>query len=164
VLVGLLNFVFTTHAKLHVGSTAPEFTLPDENGVKHSLSEFLHQGKNVALLFYPKDESPHCTKQMCNVRNNYDQLAEYNITVIGISYDTAGSHKAFKKKHSLPFLLLTDADKKVARAYNATGKWYTLGLIPKRITYLINQHGKIVAIIKHVNVKDHAQQIVDACK
>ena len=161
-LIAITSNFFIMEAKLHIGSSAPEFRLSDEHGTMHSLSEFLKQGKNVALIFYPKDESPHCTKEMCNLRNNYQQLAKHNIVVIGISYDKASSHKSFKEKHNLPFLLLTDTRKKVAKLYNATGKWYTLGLIPKRITFLINKNGKIIKIIKHVDVKNHAQQILDS--
>ena len=143
--------------KLQVGDSAPDFALVDETGNVHTLSE-LH-GHKVALYFYPKDNTPGCTKEACNLRDNVAQLKNLDITIIGISNGSPKSKQQFKKQHNLPFPLLT-ANENTLRAYGTQGGLFNLYL-PKRETFLINEQGIIVAIITHVNVNDHAQQIVD---
>jgi peroxiredoxin Q/BCP len=142
--------------KLTVGDSAPDFALIDEIGNVHTLSRL--QGHKVALYFYPKDSTPGCTKEACNIRDNFQELIDNGITVFGISSGSPKSKQQFKKEHNLPFPLLT-ANKSTLEAYNAQGSLFTL-YIPKRKTFLINEKGIIVAIISNVIVQDHAQQIL----
>lgn len=146
-----------------IGTKAPLFSLKDTTGTVQSLDSLL--GKKIVLVFYPKDESFLCTKQLCSLRDGYGLLQHHAITVIGISPDSPEKHKKFENKQTLPFLLLSDPDKKVARLYGATHHWLNplswFGLI-KRVTILIDQKGIIVDVIKNINVSDHALQIVDA--
>jgi peroxiredoxin Q/BCP len=143
--------------KLHVGDSAPDFALVDEIGNVHTLSG-LH-GHKVALYFYPKDNTPGCTKEACNLRDNEAQLKNLDITIFGLSGGSPKSKQQFKKQHNLPFPLLT-ANENILQAYGTQGGIFTL-YMPKRETFLINEQGTIVAIITHVNVNDHAQQIID---
>ena len=152
----LWNSLYHTQQKALVGLPAPDFTLSDANGTRYSLRDF--RGSKVALYFYPKDDTPGCTTQACNIRDNFSELKEKGITVIGISYDSPSSHTAFTDKYQLPFILLSDIDKKVALRYGAAR-----GLLPfaQRITFLINEDGVIVARIDKVDVKNHTQQILN---
>lgn len=146
----------STLSSLHSGQQAPDFTLHDQNSQPHSLSSFL--GTKVALCFYPKDSSPFCTAQMCSLRDGFALLQHHNITIIGISPDSEKKHNQFKAEQMLPFLLLSDPHKKVARLYHANGGMF--GSI-KRITVLIDEAGSIVSILRNVDVSDHAQQIIN---
>lgn len=148
-----------TKTSLSVGSPAPEFSLPDELGKMHTLSLIRNSGKKVALVFYPKDGSPHCKKELCSIRDDYKELAAHNIVVLGVSYDSMEDHHTFKMKHSLPFPLLSDKNKVVTKLYSAQGPWYTFGFAPQRITFLIDEAGIIVGVIRNVDVNQHAQQI-----
>lgn len=141
---------------LRIGTVAPHFSLPDQEGIQQELKNFL--GKKIALCFYPKDNSPFCTKQLCSIRDGFAVLQEHGITIIGISADSEKKHQDFKKNEKLPFMLLSDTNKKVARLYDAADGWF--GML-KRITILINEKGFIVDIIDTVDISDHAQQIVD---
>lgn len=143
--------------ELTIGDQAPDFTLVDEHGTQHTLHEL--RGKKIALYFYPKDNTPGCTQQACNIRDNFDSLQDAGITTIGLSKGSSKSKNKFETKHHLPFLLLI-ATKDVLKAYGAQGSWFTFWL-PKRITFLINENGVIVGIIKKVDVNNHAQQILD---
>ncbi len=138
-----------------VGSMAPDFTLPDQNGKNHTLSSY--RGHKVALYFYPKDETPGCTKEACSIRDGRKQLEDAGIVVLGVSHDSVASHKKFADKYNLTFTLLSDSKKEVSSKYGAKG---FLGL-PARYTYLIDENGVIVAIMKDVNVSDHADEIID---
>lgn len=144
--------------KVVVGSLAPDFTLRDQNDTEQTLSSY--RGQRVALYFYPKDETPGCTKQACSIQDGQQQLKDAGIVVLGISHDTPESHRAFAKKHGLKFILLSDTQKEVSAAYGAKG-W--LGMAA-RYTYLIDEEGIIVAILKDVNVSDHAEEIIAAFK
>lgn len=143
--------------KIKVGDIAPDFSLIDEIGNVHRLSGL--RGHKVALYFYPKDNTPGCTKQACNIRDNVTQLKEAGITIFGISSGSPKSKQQFKKQYDLPFHLLT-AQESTLQAYGAQGSLFTLYL-PKRKTFLINKEGIIVAIITHVDVNNHVQQIID---
>jgi len=144
---------------LKIGDLAPDFKLKDENGTFRSLNEF--QGKKIALYFYPKDDTPGCTKQACSLRDAYDDLQKANIIILGISYDSPESHRTFKEKYDLPFPLLSDEEKTVAKKYGSS--WGILGnLIIKRQTYLLDEEGKILEIMKNVDVSKHAQEIIQA--
>jgi len=144
---------------LKIGDPAPSFRLKDETGQWRELSEF--KGKKIALYFYPKDNTPGCTSQACSFRDGYDTLQAAGIVVLGISYDSPESHRQFKEKHRLPFPLLSDEDKQVARAYGAYGGLLKF-LMPRRYTYLIDEEGRIVHIFKKVDVNRQAEEVLDA--
>jgi len=148
---------YCSSKKLNIGDNAPDFALIDETGNVHTLSAL--QGHKVALYFYPKDSTPGCTKEACNIRDNFARLKNLDITVFGLSNGTPKSKQQFKKEHNLPFPLLT-ANENILRAYGTQGGLFNLYL-PKRQTFLINEQGVIVAIIINVNVNEHAQQIID---
>lgn len=146
---------------LEVGSKAPDFKLPDQNGNIHTLKEF--KGKKVVLYFYPKDLTPGCTNEACSFRDVQPQLEEKGAVVIGVSKDSVQSHKKFETKHQLPFLLLADEDGKVIEAYdvwvekNMYGRKY-MGI--ERSTYVIDEKGIIVKAYQKVKPKDHGKTIV----
>jgi peroxiredoxin Q/BCP len=147
---------------LEIGTTAPEFTLPDQNGQMHSLSDY--RGQKVILYFYPKDMTSGCTSQACNFRDRYPQFQEKGAVVLGVSKDTVESHKRFEEKHGLPFTLLSDTDLEVITAYDVRkigkdGK-PTKSLI--RSTYLIDENGLIIKAFGGVKAKDNAAQMLDA--
>jgi peroxiredoxin Q/BCP len=151
-------------AKIAEGALAPDFSLPSADGTEVSLSSFRGR-KTVVLFFYPKDESYGCTKEACSFRDNYDVFTEAGAEVIGISADSRDSHKSFAANHSLPFLLLSDPDRKVAGMYKV-GK--TMGLLPGRVTFVIDREGVIRKIFssqlnfgKHI---DEALLMVKALK
>ncbi|MEJ2543850.1 MAG: thioredoxin-dependent thiol peroxidase [Calditrichaceae bacterium] len=155
----IMSFSYLTAGDLlSVGTKAPDFALPDANGKIHKLSDY--QGKKVVIYFYPKDGSPGCTKEACNLRDNYDVLKDKGLIILGISYDDEKSHQNFIKEHQLPFTLLSDTDKKVADLYGAKGG--LLGFIgAKRITYLIDESGKVLHVFDDVDTGAHAEQILD---
>jgi peroxiredoxin Q/BCP len=137
------------------GDPAPGFTLNDAAGKAHSLADY--RGKTVALYFYPKDDTPGCTREACNLRDNYARLTERGVVVLGVSYDDAASHKQFTDKYSLPFTLLADTDKMVADLYGVKGALYA-----SRTTFVIGPDGKILAVIDSVDTGAHAGQILAA--
>ena len=145
------------------GKVAPAFTLLDADGNKVSLKDF--RGKNVILFFYPKDNTPGCTKEACAFRDIYDVLLEKGAVVIGISADSENSHARFKEKYNLPFFLLSDPEKKVIKEYGAWGekKLYGnsfLGII--RSTFIVDDKGIISKVFPKVTPKDHAEQVLKA--
>lgn len=146
---------------LEVGSKAPEFSLQDQNGEFHSLSDY--KGQKVILYFYPKDMTGGCTSQACNFRDLYPQLREKGAVVLGVSKDTVESHKRFEEKHGLPFTLLSDADLSVITAYDVLhpGKdgRPTKSLI--RSTYLIDEDGVIAKAFGGVKPKENAAQMLE---
>jgi peroxiredoxin Q/BCP len=120
---------------LPVGSIAPDFTLPDDSGRHVSLTSL--RGKNVLLVFYPDDDTPGCTKQLCQLRDNWGRLRSAGVEIFGVNPQSASSHAGFRKKYNLPFPLLIDKGQKVGELYHANG------LIVKRTVYLIGGDGKI---------------------
>jgi len=138
-----------------VGMQAPDFTLPDETGTERTLSAF--RGQKVALYFYPKDDTPGCTAQACNMRDEYASLRDANIQILGVSYDSPASHQKFKEKYHLTFPLLSDSTKQVAKQYGVTG---FLGVVPQRVTFLIDEQGVVVAVIDKVEVGRHTDQVL----
>ncbi len=140
-----------------VGRKAPDFTILDQDGHKRSLSEF--RGKRVILYFYPKDNTPGCIAQACDFRDSYKNLEEQKIIVLGINYDTPETHKMFKEKQGLPFPLLSDTNKEVAKQY---GAWTNIfnNLYPERKTFLIDEKGTLIKIIDNVTITNHAQSIL----
>ena len=141
---------------LYIGGKAPDFTLPDADGNLHTLSAY--RGKRVALYFYPKDGTSGCANQACSLRNSFNDLAARNIVVLGISHDSVESHAKFKKRHALPFALLSDTDKSISTLYDACG---LLGFA-KRKTFLIDEKGVIVDILDSIDTYNHAQQIIES--
>jgi len=147
---------------LQQGDQAPAFTTTDQDGNTVSLKDF--KGKKVVLYFYPKDNTETCTKEACNLRDNYAALKKKGIVVLGVSTDNAKSHKKFEKKYALPFTLLVDEDKKIVNSYGIwqekkfMGRTY-MGTL--RTTFLINEKGKIDHIIDKVESKNHAAQIME---
>jgi thioredoxin-dependent peroxiredoxin len=136
---------------------APDFCLPDENNVMHTLSQY--KDNNLVLYFYPKDETPGCTTQACSFRDNYQDYVSNNIKVIGVNYDSPTTHKEFKHKYQLPFTLLSDSTKEVAKKYGTYSPVLNR-FFPKRITFLINKNGIIFKILDKVDVKNDAQEII----
>lgn len=142
------------------GEKAPDFSAKDQQGNTVSLSDF--KGKKIVLYFYPKDNTPGCTKEACNLRDNYEELISQGFVVLGVSPDSEESHQKFAEKFTLPFPLLADPELKIIKAFgawgekNMYGKKYE-GLL--RSTFIIDQEGKIEKVIKKVKTADHADQI-----
>ncbi len=146
---------------LEVGKKAPEFSLPDQNGVVHKLSDYL--GKKVILYFYPKDNTPGCTKQACGYSERYPQFTEKNVEVIGISKDSVASHKKFEEKQNLKFTLLSDPELEVIKLYDVwkEKKLYgkvSLGVV--RTTYLIDEEGIIIKANDKVKAADDPEKML----
>ena len=142
-----------------------DFTLPDQNGKNHKLSDYL--GKWVVLYFYPKDDTPGCTKEACSFRDNYQTLQIKGVVILGVSKDSISSHKKFADKYRLTFPLLSDEDKKIHKAYGAWGKKKFMGREFEgtlRNTYLINPKGEIQKVYENVNPLNHAQKILEDLK
>ena len=146
---------------LEVGTKAPDFTLPDQNGNMHSLSEY--RGKKVILYFYPKDNTAGCTKQACGFAERYPRFMEKGAVVLGISKDSVASHKKFEERYGLPFTLLADPELVAIQAYDVWqekknyGKTY-MGVV--RTTYLIDENGKIVKAFDKVKAADNPEQML----
>lgn len=144
--------------ELKVGDTAPDFSLMDEYGRPVSLNDFLGK-KVVVLYFYPKDFSPGCTAEACSFRDNYKPYEDKGAVVIGVSLDSVESHLRFTQKYNLPFAVLSDKSKEVAKAYGVLG---IAGLLAKRVTFIINKQGKITHIFSKVDVKKHSEEVLMA--
>ena len=140
---------------LAVGTTAPSFTTTDDEGNSVSLSDFA--GKTVVLYFYPKDDTPGCTKQAQSFRDRYADYQDKDMVVLGVSMDDQGSHQKFKEKYGLPFTLLVDSDGAITKAYDVDGGGYA-----KRVTYIIDGEGKISHVDANVNTSTHAQDVLTA--
>ncbi|AGA79166.1 thioredoxin-dependent thiol peroxidase [Echinicola vietnamensis] len=146
---------------LEIGNKAPDFEAKDQDGNTIKLSDY--KGKKVVLYFYPKDNTPGCTAQACDLRDHYDALLDAGYVVLGISTDSEKSHKKFIEKHELPFPLIADEDKAVHELYNTWrekknyGRTY-MGTV--RTTFVIDEEGKIAEIIEKVKTKEHSNQIL----
>jgi peroxiredoxin Q/BCP len=148
-------------ASIGVGDAAPDFTKTTQNGDTISLSQY-RGNKTVVLYFYPKDETPGCTAEACTFRDNFEDFVEAGAVVIGVSQDSEQSHKSFAEHHRLPFLLVSDCDKAIQKAY---GVPKSMGLLPGRVTYVIDREG----IVQHVfnsqlNAKKHVREALDVVK
>ena len=147
---------------LEIGTKAPDFTLPDQNGTNHSLSDYL--GKKVILYFYPRDNTAGCTKQACGFGDLYPQFEEKGAVVIGISKDSVASHKKFEEKYGLPFTLLSDTEKTVIQAYDVWKEKKNYGKVSMgvvRSTYLIDEKGIITKAFGKVKAADNPQQMLE---
>ncbi|NJL21683.1 MAG: peroxiredoxin [Leptolyngbyaceae cyanobacterium SM1_3_5] len=138
---------------LSVGTTAPDFTVKDTNGNTVKLSDCA--GQMVILYFYPKDDTPGCTKQACGFRDRYDDYQGQEIKIFGVSRDDEASHQAFTEKYSLPFPLLADTDGTIAKAYDVDGGGYA-----KRVTYVIDTEGTIVKVYENIKTDTHASDLL----
>ncbi len=146
---------------LKVGDDAPTFSLPDSLGNQVSLNDY--KSKWVVLYFYPKDDTPGCTKEACQFRDDFKMLETLGAKVIGVSVDDSFSHKKFAEKYNLPFPLLSDASGEVADRYGALNNFLVIKLA-KRYTYLINPQGKIAKIYLSVDTSKHSQEIIEDLK
>lgn len=146
---------------LKEGLKAPAFTLPDSNGKKVSLKDFA--GKKVVLYFYPKDNTSGCTKEACDFRDSFPNFKKLKAVVLGVSADSVESHAKFSGKHELPFILLSDVDKKVLEKY---GVWKEKSMYGRkfmgieRTTFVIDEKGKIVKIFPKVKVTGHVEEVL----
>jgi peroxiredoxin Q/BCP len=146
---------------LKVGDTAPDFSVNDQSGKPVKLSDF--KGKKVVLYFYPKDNTPGCTAEACNLRDNYQALMKAGYIVLGVSTDNEKSHQKFIDKFELPFPLLADTEKEIHEKY---GTWVEKSMYGRkymgtaRVTFIIDENGKIEEIIEKVKTKDHTAQIL----
>ena len=152
-------------ATLKEGIKAPAFSGIDQNGENFSLDQY--KGKKVILYFYPKDNTPGCTAEACNLRDNYSDLLNKGMDVIGVSPDSTESHRKFIEKYDLPFRLISDPEKKILKLYDAWGEKKMYGKSYEgvlRKTFVINESQKIEKIIEKVNTKDHSNQIFSELK
>lgn len=146
---------------LEVGSKAPEFTLPDKDGKMVSLSEFA--GKKVVLYFYPRDNTPGCTRQACAFGGAYEQFKQKNVAVIGVSKDSVASHQKFAEKYALPFVLLSDPDLAAIQAYGVWQEKKNYGKVSMgvvRTTFVINESGVIEKVMPKVKPDTNAEEIL----
>lgn len=146
---------------LKVGDKAPDFESIDQDGNQIKLSGF--KGKKVVLYFYPKDNTPGCTAESCNLRDNYETLQKQGYVVLGVSGDSASSHRKFIDKYELPFSLIADEDKSVHEAFGTWGEKKMYGktyMGTLRTTFVINEEGVVEEVIEKVKTKDHTAQIL----
>ncbi len=146
---------------LKVGTKAPAFTLPDQNGTIHTLSQY--KGKKVILYFYPKDNTPGCTKQACGFSERHPQFTEKGAVVIGISKDTISSHKKFEEKYALSFTLLSDPELEVIKAYDVWKEKKNYGKVSMgvvRTTYLIDEEGVIIKANDKVKAAEDPEKML----
>ena len=146
---------------LAVGTQAPQFTTIDQDGKKRSLSDF--KGKKVLLYFYPKDNTPGCTKEACAFRDHFAEFRQLGVEILGVSIDHEKSHHSFVQKYNLPFILLADTDKRLVETYGVWGEKSLYGkkyMGTNRVTYLIDEAGKIAAVFPKVKPGTHAEEIL----
>jgi peroxiredoxin Q/BCP len=151
--------------ELQEGQKAPEFSAKDQDGKSINLADFA--GKTVVLYFYPKDDTPGCTAEACDFRDNYQGLSEKDIVVLGVSVDDEKSHIKFIAKHSLPFTLLADTDKEIVSSYGVWGEKSMYGktyMGTNRKTFIIDKEGNIAHIISKVDTKNSTAQVLELLK
>ena len=144
-------------AEVNVGEPAPDFRLQDQNGEWHTLET--HRGTWIALYFYPKDDTPGCTKEACAFRDNIFAFEEIGATILGVSLDDVKSHAAFAEKYNLPFSLLADTEGTTAEAYGVIGSFAGMR-IAKRQSFLIDPDGQVVRHYKKVNPETHSEEVL----
>jgi peroxiredoxin Q/BCP len=154
----MVNYI----TRLKPGDAAPDFKGKDQDGRWVSLDNF--KGKKLILYFYPKDNTPACTVQACNLRDNFASLKRKGYAIVGISADDERMHKKFSEKHQLPFPLIADTDKRIIKAYDVWGEKKFMGKIYdgiNRTTFVIDEKGKIEKIILNVKTKKHTEQVIE---
>lgn len=147
---------------LSAGNQAPEFELVDSKGIVHRLSDY--QGQTIVLYFYPKDDTPGCTKEACSFRDNYQDFKDEGVEILGISPDSEASHAKFTDKYELPFILLSDPDHQVCEAFGVWGLKKSFGREYEgvyRTTFVIGPEGKIKRVFENVNPSDHSQEVLE---
>lgn len=148
--------------ELNIGDLAPDFQAEDQNGNLRSLQDY--RGKKLVLYFYPKDSTPGCTKQACNLRDNYEKLKKEGFDILGVSADSEKRHKNFAEKYKLPFPLLMDEEKELIKKYGCFGEKKFMGKVFNgilRTTFVIDENGIIKDIIRKVKTADHTAQILN---
>ncbi len=153
--VFFLSATLPGEAAVAVGQPAPLFSLPAHDGQTYDLGQM--KGQWVLVYFYPKDDTPGCTKQACSLRDSWAALGNAGVTVVGVSTDSIKSHEKFAKKYNLPFPLLSDSKKEVVEKYDVKGFFFT-----KRKSFLIDPEGKVAAIFDKVDVGRHGDQVLEA--
>ncbi len=151
--------------KLKIGQLAPNFALSDQTGKTHKLSDY--KGSWVLVYFYPKDDTPGCTKEACSIRDNFPKFTKSKAIVLGISVDSVKSHDKFAKKYKLPFTLLADEKKEVVKKYRVWAKKKFMGreyMGTLRTSFLIDPSGKIAKIYEKVNPEIHAEEVLEDLK
>ncbi len=146
---------------LEIGTIAPDFTLPDQNGETHSLTDY--RGRKIILYFYPKDNTAGCTRQACSFKELMPQFREKGAVILGVSKDSVASHKRFEEKYGLPFTLLSDEDKTVIQAYDVWKEKKNYGKVSMgvvRTTYLIDENGVIIRAFDKVKAADNPAQML----
>ncbi|MEM3651848.1 MAG: thioredoxin-dependent thiol peroxidase [Nitrososphaerales archaeon] len=141
---------------LKVGDEAPDFKLTDQDGKEVNLKSL--KGSPIILYFYPKDDTPGCTKEACGFRDAFPEIRSKGAVVLGVSLDDVYSHKKFAEKYNLPFQLLSDKDKQVSRSYGVLGVG---GRRARRVTFIIDKEGRIRHIFKKVNVEQHPKEVLE---
>jgi len=148
---------------ISAGIEAPEFELPDESGTSRKLNDY--RGKNVVLYFYPKDDTPGCTTEACNFRDDYSQYQQAGVVILGVSPDKPAKHTKFIAKYQLPFTLLSDVEHKVCELYGVWGRKKFMGREYDgvfRTTFLIDANGMIVRVFENVSPANHSQEVLSA--
>jgi thioredoxin-dependent peroxiredoxin len=146
---------------LQPGDVAPDFTLPDQTGVERRLSDY--RGNWVVIFFYPKDDTPGCTREACNFRDRHDELRRLGATVLGISVDPVRRHQKFIDKYDLPFTLLSDEEKSVVRLYGVWGEKRFMGRLfdgTHRVSFLIDPEGRIARVYPKVKPDTHTDEVI----
>ena len=147
---------------IEIGIKAPDFTLPDQDGNLHKLSDY--RGKPVVLYFYPKDDTPGCIKEACSFRDSFIDFKKAGVEVLGVSTDNSKSHEKFRQKYEIPFTLLADTDKKVVKEYGVWQEKVNYGKKywgTARTTFLIDKNGNIVYVFEHVKPDEHAAEVLE---
>ena len=147
--------------KMRVGDQAPDFELSDQMGKVHKLSDYL--GESILLYFYPKDDTPGCTKEACEIRDNFTDFKKLGLKILGVSADSVKSHNNFSEKYSLPFSILSDVNKEVIKEYGVWGKKKFMGKEYegiKRTSFLVDAEGKIEKIYEEVKPAEHAKEVI----
>jgi len=156
-LAGLIITIAVAHASPILGDPAPDFRLQDQNGEWQTLEQY--RGRWIALYFYPKDDTPGCTKEACAFRDNIFAFDELNALILGVSLDDVESHAEFAEKYSLPFSILADTDKQAAEAYGVVMKIGSMELASRQ-SFLINPEGMIVKHYEKVNAETHSEDVL----
>jgi thioredoxin-dependent peroxiredoxin len=159
------GFLLYYDPMLKPGSKAPAFTLSDQEGKAHTLADY--QGQWVLLYFYPKDDTPGCTKEACTIRDAWPKFKKLKIHVFGVSVDSTKSHAKFVDKYDLPFTLLADADKEVVKKYGVWGEKKFMGrtyMGTSRMSFLIDPAGKIAKVYENVKPEEHAAEVLEDLK
>jgi peroxiredoxin Q/BCP len=146
---------------LKVGDIIPNFTAKDGNGNEFDSKEFVGK-KALVIYFYPKDETSGCTTQACSFRDSYEDFKDYGAEVIGISSDSVASHQKFAKKYKLPFILLSDSSKKLRKLFGVPNDLF--GLLPGRVTYVVDKNGMIVLVFNSISSKIHIEKSISLIK